>query len=88
MDCNYKTACGVIAVVIALVLLLIWTGKIQVSMKEKMSDIQITNAVIHKLLTEDPQNSAAVMRSLPPAERAKYERMTQLPYDPRYYAKQ
>jgi hypothetical protein len=89
-NCPYRKACYVIAVVVILLILLWGTGYLSVSMSkasESLTDNQITNVLIHRALTEDPQNSAAVMRTLSSQERQKYmERMTGLPYDPLYYS--
>jgi hypothetical protein len=90
-DCTYKKICYAMAFVVVLIVLLMALGYVRVAFSstgEWFTNQQITDALVYKVLSEDPQNSAAVMRSLSPQERQKYtERFEGLPYDPRYYAK-
>jgi len=72
-----------------LLVVLMAFGYVEVSFHmgdEYLTNDQITDALVYRVLTQDPQNSEAVMRTLSPAERKKYmERFSGLPYDPLYY---
>lgn len=86
--CVYKRACYALAAILVLLVILVALGYVEVKLmtKENLNNDQITDALVYRVLTQDPQNSAAVMRSLSPEERQKYmERFTGLPYNPLYY---
>ena len=83
--CMYKKACYVVAVVIVLLIILWYFGWFKVTRSEKLSNDAITQALIKRALAQDPQNSAALFRSMTPEQRKQFEKLTPLPYDPNYY---
>lgn len=84
-ECYYKKACYLIAVIIVFLIILFYMGYFKVVLPETLTDTQITNSLIAATLARDPQNSAALFRQMTPEQRAKYENLVPLPFDPNYY---